>query len=200
MANEAYGDPATRSRILDAAWALTEQGAEVTMGAVAAHAGVSRQAVYLHVGDRAGLLTALVEHMDRSLGLDAQARQVFTAPTGLEALKRLVAMIADHHPRIIGVARVLDAARLTDPDAAAAWDDRMAGRLDGARRIVRRLADEGQLTPTWDLETAATLLYTLTLPRVWDELVIRQGWTPDRYREQLTALLCAAFVHIAPED
>lgn len=199
MAQDAYGDPVTRTAILDAAWALIEAGADATMGAVADRAGVSRQAVYLHVGDRGGLLTALVGHMDHSLGLDDQARQVFAAPTSIEALDRLIAMIADHHPRIIGVARVLDAARHSDPDAAAAWQDRMASRLHGARMIVQRLADEDRLAPQWDLDTAATLLYTLTLPRVWDELVTAQGWTPDRYRDQLTTLLRSAFVRATPD-
>lgn len=191
---EEYGAPETRARILDAAWDLIEEGDEVTMGAVAARAEVSRQAVYLHVGDRSGLLTALVGHMDRALGLDERARQVFAAPTGAEALQRLVAMIAEHHPRIIGVARVLDAARQSDPDAAAAWDDRMASRLQGSQSIVQRLADEGRLAPTWDVDTAATLLYALTLPRLWDEFINGQGWSSAQYRDHLTTLLTRTLI------
>lgn len=191
---EAYGDPQTRARILDAAWALIEDGDEVTMGAVAARAEVSRQAVYLHVGDRSGLLTALVGHMDQALGLDEHASQVFAAPTGLEALHRLVAMVTEHHPRIIGVARVLDAERLSDPDAAAAWHDRMTSRLHGSRLIVQRLADEDRLAPAWDVDTAAALLYTLLLPRLWDELVTGQRWSSGQYREHVTTLLTRALI------
>ena len=199
MAEQEYGDPATRTRILEAARALTEEGADVTMGAVATRAGVSRQAVYLHVGDRTGLLTALVDHMDRSQGVGDEVKAVFAAPTGVDALERLVAMITRHHPRIIGVARVLDAARLTDPDAAAAWQDRMANRRRGARLIIQRIADEGRLAPPWDVDAAATLLYALTLPQLWDELVSTQNWNADQYRDYLTALLQAAFVRPAGE-
>lgn len=51
------GDPQTRRRILDAAKTLLEAnpGAPVPMAEVAASAGVSRQALYLHFTDRTTL-------------------------------------------------------------------------------------------------------------------------------------------------
>lgn len=189
-----YGDPATRTRILDVTWRLIEDGDDATMAAVAKAAGVSRQAVYLHFGDRGGLLLALVEHMDRSLGIEELVPWVFGAPTGVEALERLVTVLARLHERIIGVARVFDAARLTDPDVAAAWDDRMAGRREAHRRVFQRIADEDRLADGWDVATAARLAYVLTLPRVWDELVVRGDWDSERYVEHLTALLRDGFV------
>ncbi|MDH3426552.1 MAG: TetR/AcrR family transcriptional regulator, partial [Acidimicrobiia bacterium] len=55
-----YGDPSTRARILDATWELVaEQGAGLKLSEVASRASVSRQAIYLHFGDRPGLLVAL---------------------------------------------------------------------------------------------------------------------------------------------
>ena len=192
--DEPYGDPTTRARILDAAWDLVETGQDVAMGAVARRAGVSRQAVYLHVGDRTGLLVALVDHMDRSLGLDERAREVFTAPSAVDALERLVAMLTVAHGRIAGVARVLDAARLTDPDARAAWDDRMRRRVAGSRHIVQRLADEGRLAAGWDVGSAGDLLYALTLPAGWDALVGDRGWDAEAYRDRLTTVLRAVLV------
>ena len=189
-----YGDPATRTRILDVTWRLIEDGDDATMAAVAKAAGVSRQAVYLHFGDRRGLLLALVEHMDRSLGIEELVPWVFGAPTGVEALERLVTVLARFHERIMGVARVFDATRLTDPDVAAAWDDRMAGRREAHGRVFQRIADEDRLADGWDVATAARLAYVLTLPRVWDELVVRGDWDSERYVEHLTALLRDGFV------
>ena len=57
MSSDAPGDPATRVRILDAALRLVTRkgGADVTLGDVAREARVSRQALYLHFADRAGL-------------------------------------------------------------------------------------------------------------------------------------------------
>lgn len=185
----------TRDRILDAAWQLIEQrGAEITMAEVAKACGLSRQAVYLHFTNRSGLLIGLVEHMDRQLRLADLLQPVRDAATGREALERMVAAHATYHERIIGVARLLDAARQRDPDVAAAWEDRMAGRREQHRRIVQRIADDGQLAPGWDVETAGLLFYTVTLPHVWDELVTHRGWSPAQYREHLVHMLTRALL------
>ncbi|MCB0952277.1 MAG: helix-turn-helix transcriptional regulator, partial [Microthrixaceae bacterium] len=78
-----YGDPETRNRILEAAWSLlAEHGAQIKLADVAARASVSRQALYLHFGDRAGLLVALVNHMDESLDLGESLVEVYSAPDG----------------------------------------------------------------------------------------------------------------------
>lgn len=193
--HEGYGDLATRHRILDATWRLIEEGApDVTMAQVAAAAGVSRQAVYLHFESRSGLLVGLVRHVDEQLGLAELAAPVQQATTGREALAAMVELHADYTARIIGVARLLDAARLGDPAVAAAWEDRMSGRRRAHRRIVERLERDGDLAPGWAVEDAALLFYTWTLPRVWDELVTERGWSTDDFREHVTRALTGAFV------
>ena len=88
MSSEAavYGDPATRRRILQAAWELLEQrGAGVRLVDVADRAGVSRQAVYLHFGDRSGLLVALVDFIDVSLGAVQLRAHIHGGATGSRA-------------------------------------------------------------------------------------------------------------------
>lgn len=190
-----YGRPATRRRIIEAAWALLEQeGPDFTMADVAARAGVSRQAVYLHVGGRTGLLHALVDHMDEVQGLGELAAQVHAAPDAVTALRRMVSLHATYHERIIAAARIFDAHRHRDAAVASAWEDRMAGRRATHRSIVQRLSDEGRLADGWDVETAALLFYTVTLPRTWDELVAERGWTTAQYAEHMTRLLERALV------
>lgn len=192
-----YGDPQTRTRILEAAWALLEEPADVTMAAVAARASVSRQAVYLHVADRPGLLVQLVEHIDRTLGLDDIIRDVFAAPCGIEALERLVRLHAEFTTRIVSVTRVMDVTRVSDPGIAAAWENRMAARLEVHRAVMQRIADEGRLADGWDVDSASTMTYAVTLPRLWEELVVQRGWTVERYREHVTGLLRTALVRSA---
>lgn len=189
-----YGDPQTRTRILEAAWSLLEEQAAVTMTAVAARAGVSRQAVYLHVGDRNGLLVHLVEHIDHSLGLDTIVNDALTAPSGVEALQRLVHLHAEFTARIVSVTRVMDVQRVSDPDIAAAWENRMAARRQVHRAVVQRIADEGRLADGWDVDNAATMTYAVTLPRLWEELVVERGWSTERYREHVARLLQRALV------
>lgn len=190
MANDSpYGNPETRARILDAAWRLVEeQGAGVTMAAVARAAGVSRQAVYLHFSARSRLFIALIDHINQRIDLDAWLRPVREAPSGRVALERMIAAHAGYHDRISGAARVLDAARHDDPEVAAAWDDRMSLRLEDHRRIVRRIAEEEGLAPGWDVESAGRLFYTLTLPWVWDQL-LGQDFSAEECREHLTRTL-----------
>ena len=56
----------TRERIMETAWDLIrERGiADLTVAEIAAAAGVSRQLVYFHFANRAGLLVAMTRHQD----------------------------------------------------------------------------------------------------------------------------------------
>ena len=185
-----YGDPETRGRILQAAWELIEErGAEVRLVDVAERAGVSRQGLYLHFGDRAGLLRALVEFMDEVLGVEGMAAHVFAAPTGLEMLERTVELYTVLAPRIDRVAQVLEAAQYEDPAVAAAWRNRLNTRQAVHRKIVQRISDEGQLADGWTVDAAAGLFYAITLPGPWRELTRELGWTSDDYGEHIIRLL-----------
>ncbi|MBV8981084.1 MAG: TetR/AcrR family transcriptional regulator [Acidimicrobiia bacterium] len=190
------GDPATRRRILEAAQALVEGsgGADVSMAAVAERAGVSRQALYLHFADRATLLLELSRFADSSLRTPARQRRVDEAPTARAAFREAIALQAWLKPRLRGVAKALDVLRRRDPGADAAWKEREHARLERCEQIVRRLHDEGQLAPSWDVATAARCFWAVTSQRVWDDLVEDQGWSTARYRAHVTQLLEAALL------
>lgn len=186
----AYGDPETRRRVLQAAWELIdEQGTSPTLGQVAVRAKVSRQAVYLHFGDRAGLLVALVRFMDENLRLDDAAANVRQAPGGPEALKRMLHAIAGFAVAVDPVAQVLEAEQYRDASVGTAWRDRMRGRREIARSIVEAIEAEGHLADGWDVETATDLCYTLTMPGIWRELTRELGWTAEQYADNLWRLL-----------
>src|SRR3954470_2872435 len=97
----------THTAILHAARQLFEErGAQaVKLEDVARRAGVSRQAVYLHFGSRAGLLLALVGHVDETGPLRQLATRVTDAATGGEALDALIELQADYWPVIYRIAR-----------------------------------------------------------------------------------------------
>lgn len=185
-----YGDPGTRRGILEAAWELIEEGSSsVKVAEVANRAGVSRQAVYLHFGDRAGLLVALVHYMDQDLGLDQAAVEIMDQPTGEGALAMMVMALSVFAPKIDTVARILDSAQYEDDEVAAAWRDRMAGRQTLCRSIVQRIFDEGRLDDGWSVDSASELAYVLTMPGPWRELTQNLGWTPEQYAQNLTTAL-----------
>lgn len=190
-----YGAPETRRRILEATWELIEErGASVRLVDAADRADVSRQAVYLHFGDRAGLLLALVEYMPQTLGFQELLAHVFDAATGAEMLQRAVELHSTYSAKIDSVARVLEAAQYRDKALGAAWRDRMDRSRAVHRAIIQRIADEGQLVDGWTVDAAADLFYTITMQGPWRELTRELGWTPEQYAENMSRLLRRSLV------
>lgn len=190
------GAPGTRQRILDAARGLLEAkpGVSFVMGDVADRAGVSRQALYLHFADRTELLLEVARYADATARTPGRQRRVDQAPTGRDALREAITLQAYLKPRLVGVATAIDVLRRTDPAADAVWKEREHARLDRCEQVIRRLHDEGELALGWDVASAARCLWAVTSQRVWDDLVVDQGWSTARYRRHITVLLEAALL------
>jgi len=190
-----YGHPGTRRRILDATWELVanRQG-RFTLAEVAAQASVSRQAVYLHFGDRAGLLVALVQHMDETLDLGGLLAEVHAAPDGASLLEAAMRLNTTFWARVLPVAQVLEAAQHEDEALGAAWRDRMRFRYGTFREMIEDLAARGDLDEDWTIDDAAATLYAIAHFDTWRELVVELGWSDDRYVESITRLLCRALL------
>ena len=188
-----YGDPTTRRQILAAAWELIEEGdIALRLSDVGAQAGVSRRAIYLHFGDRAGLLAALVEHMDESIDVRSVAEPIWSATSTPELLAAVVAFYSYLNPRVDSVARVLES-RPDDAAARAAWRSRMEMRRQLHRDVLMRIRDQGDLAHGWTVETAADVLHALMLPAVWRELVHEIGWSVEDCRAHMTTVLQRTF-------
>jgi AcrR family transcriptional regulator len=180
-----------KEKILEATLALVTRrgGADVTMAQIAKAAGVSRQAVYLYFADRGELFVAMARYVDQKRGLEHEIRHIREAPTGIEAMQRMVSLQARGNPVIWPAARAVDAVRRADPEVERSWQDRLDHRLAGCRDIVRKLKQDGELLPAMDVDTAADLLWTLTSLRMWEDLVVLRGWSAKRYEEHVNALL-----------
>jgi AcrR family transcriptional regulator len=190
-----YGDPATRARILDATWGLVaEQGAGLRLAEVAARASVSRQAVYLHFGDRSGLLAALVQHMDDVLDLGESLAAVHASPDGASLLKAAMRLNTTFWAQVLPVAQVLEAAQHDDEALGGAWRDRMRFRQATFRAMVEALAARGELDGSWSVDDAAATLYAVAHFDTWRELVIELGWSDDHYITAMTHLLGRALL------
>jgi AcrR family transcriptional regulator len=185
-----YGDPETRRRILQAAWELLEQeGSGVRLVDVADRAGVTRQAVYLHFGDRSGLLVALMDFIDVSLGAVQLRAHIHGGATGVESLERWIETMSWYTAKIDRVTQVGESGQYQDEALAAAWRDRMGRRQARLRLIVERIAAEGQLAEGWSIDTAVDLIYVVTMPGPWRELTRELGWTAEQYTQNLTRLI-----------
>jgi AcrR family transcriptional regulator len=160
----------SEARILDAALACLRNSGSLTMAQVAEKAGLSRQAVYLHFPGREALLAAVQARQLPAPDLDA-------APSARAALALLVGAQAQMDPALAALAEA--------PDAAAA-------RLARCRAVALRFQAEGALAPQLSPDAAADLLWSLTGPRLWQELVSGRGWSADRYRTHVTYLAAGA--------
>jgi AcrR family transcriptional regulator len=190
-----YGDPETRQRILAVSLdLLAERGSRMRLVDVAEQAGVSRQALYLHFGDRTGLLLALVKHMDETLELDRRLAHVHAAPDATELLMRAMRLNTRFWTLVLPVAQVLEAAQYTDEALGAAWRNRMAYRRKTFAAMIEQLAEQGDLSPDLSIDDASALLYGVAHFDTWRELTRRVGWSEDQYVAAMTRLLCRSLL------
>jgi AcrR family transcriptional regulator len=182
----------TRARILDTAWELLRRRGtnQVTVVDIAEAAGVSRQLIYVHFANRAGLLVALARHHDASSGFVERVAATRRLPPveGLEALLRLwFAYI----PEILPFARALEAAAATGEEGAAAWHDRMGDLWEAFRIAVDRVHRDGRLADGWTVRTATDWISARSHLTIWQLLVGERGWRPGDYTERAVRSILA---------
>ena len=190
-----YGDPQSRERILRAAWnLLLDTGPKIRLADVAKRAGLSRQAVYLHFGDRAHLLLEVLAWGDRELQRDELMARVRNAETGVEALDRIVEVHAAYSPRIDAAARALEADQHRDEAVAAALRDRLDVRRAAHREVIARIANEGLLAEGWTIDSATDVFSAVTMLSPWRELTEACGWSAEQYAERMSQFVREALV------
>ena len=185
----------TRAKILDAAWRrVREHGTgAVSVKAIAAEAGVSRQLVYFHYRNRAGLLLAMARHHDKASDFPRRVVAARALPP-VAALEALLRAWCAYLPEMLPGARALEAALITGDEGGEVWVDRMTDLHAVFERAVERVADEGRLAPGWTVGTAADWAWGRVQPAAWDHLVLRRGWTAEAYTERTVTTLLAELV------
>jgi hypothetical protein len=82
---------------------------------------------------------------------------------------------------------------LSDPDANAAWQDRIfsQGVRIGLDRILGQMVAQGALPAGTDPARLADLCLTLLVPSAWRYLVVERGWTAEAFARSRHALVDA---------
>lgn len=158
-----------------------KRGQGVRMSDIAAAAGVSRQAVYLHFDSRAKLLVATTHYGDQVRNLESRLTRWNAATGGLDRLEAYIEFWGNYIPEIYGIARALLAVRETDADAALAWDERMAAVRWGCQTTVEALERDGRLSPQWTAAQATDVFWTMLSIRNWEQLTQQCGWSNEQY-------------------
>lgn len=189
----------TRIAILEAAIELflelsPNKGDAVRLEDIARRAGVSRRSIYVHFGSKPDLLVAMIQHFDVGGMLEHLVQRVVDAHTSRQALDAIAHLHTEYSPVAYPMAAVLMRHRHSDEALRAAWHDRMAARRTVYSAVVRRLQEDGLLASEWDVVSAVDVLSALTSWEVWEQLVVEQGWSKQRYRDYLRTVLERALV------
>lgn len=157
---------------------------------LAAAAGLSRQMLYVLFGSRAGLLMAMVDHLDARSGAGERLASLRTAIPPAQAFEPYLRAWFDYVPEVLPVARALSAAAAQgDADAAAAWGSRLDKLRAGFTHMTRAFRAAGVLKAGWTCETAADWILALTHVDLWQHLVVEAGWKPDVHVDRIVVTL-----------
>lgn len=187
----------TRNRVLDAAEALfLEKGfAGTTVADVARRAGVSPQTVYAIFSSKAGIIMAAIE--DRVLrderNVDA-LKQLHSTTDPVLILRSAAKIIRNIHEGNAPTFTAVYGASMVSPQLAELEKELNDLRREKQAPIVDSLVASGGLLPHLDRDAVRDLLWMLSGREIYYLLVVRRGWSPDRYEEQLASLLITSLV------
>ena len=191
---------ANREAVVSSAHALFLQrglGA-TTIAAVASRAGVSPETVYKAFGSKSGLVRAVCEDALAGEGpIPAEERSdalQLSEPDPRAIVAGWGRLTAEVAPRIAPVLLLLDAAVARNPDLAALRDELDQQRWDRMRHNAQTLVDGGHLRPDVDLQSATDVMWTYTSPNLFDLLVTRRGWSPEKFGQFVSHALVAALL------
>ena len=178
----------SRENILDAAARRfhADGFSPTTISSIAVDAAVSVDTVYKAFGGKPGLVRALCERAltgagtvaaeTRSDEMQASTQDPRTLLRGLGALTTEVA------PRIAPLLLLLATAAETDEEVAQLRAELDSSRLDRMTQVATVLASKTPLRADRSIREAAQVMWTYSSPELYQLLVIRCGWSPDRFR------------------
>lgn len=174
---------ATRSRMIRAAFELfCEVGYRgTTMQAIADRAGVAVQTMYFSFGRKVSVLQAVHEWSvlgDDPLPPEQQDwyLEAFRAPTGPASLPLILGGCARINSKIASMLPVYSA--VAAEPAGQTFARATLLRREGMTRLVDMLAEKTPLSAGLTADRAADLLFYLTGPECYRELVLVIGWPP----------------------
>jgi hypothetical protein len=88
---------------------------------------------------------------------------------------------AEVSPLVAPVLLLVRAAAAQDPKVASLADELDASRRGRMSANARRLAKAGHLREGINVKHATDVLWTFSAPELYDLLVVRRGWTADRF-------------------
>lgn len=188
--------PETRERILEAAVELMNCGKTLSMEAIARAAGVSRQTVYLHFGDKIGLLRELYPFVAQTEGWSPQHIAAILALPAREAFETYFRTWIRTACRAAPHLRTLFATLGQDVEVTqfvSAGDTMLSGFYE---EIFAKLEAEGLLRSEWNASEAAQAAWSMTLYMLTvGHMHLIRGWSEDEIEAMQMKILTSAFLN-----
>lgn len=190
---------ATKAAVVEAAKQLFLSNGYVatTIGAIAERAGVAIQTIYNSVGNKAAVLSAVVDAAAAGPGAPRSVPEIMrertaAAPDAGTVISQLADWFAEVHPRSNELFSVISQASAVDTEAAKVQRDRAELRLRHYAEAAAALRQRGALTSGMSDEQAAAVIWSLGHPDTYRSLVLDFGWEPEQYRDWVHAALRSA--------
>ena len=174
--------------------------AATTVAEIAAAAGVSVETVYKTFGNKPGLVKAVVDVAivgdDEPVPMleRERVRQMKEEPDPRRKLNMYARHLAESAPRRVPVELLVRAAAASDAGAAEVWEQLETERLTGMAVLAKELEEGGHLRPEISTDDARDVLWTYISAELYELLVMKRGWTPDRYSRWVADALAAALL------
>ena len=189
----------TRALIVSVAGRLfAEQGyVPTTIDSIASESGVALQTVYNSVGNKAALLSAVLDAAASGPHSPSNVLQLMRQRTAEAAdFDAFIAVLADWfvevHRRTGPVVAVIAQAAAVDPAVAKLQADRALQRLERYGEAAAAVRSRGGLQSGMSDADAAAAIWSLGHPQAYRTLVGEAGWSIKAYRGWLVRSLAAA--------
>jgi AcrR family transcriptional regulator len=177
---------------------LRDGYATTTVAAIAADADVSVDTIYKSFGGKPGLVRAIRTRAlqgERPVPAEQRSDELHAGESEPRAIIRAWgALTAEIAPRVSPILLLIRDAAATDPEVAALLEEMDADRLRRMTQNARRLLDAGHLRPDIELAQAADVLWTYSSPELYELLVLRRGWPPQRYGRFIATAMIEALL------
>ena len=189
---EVNAEATQRAIVESAARLFVEQGyARTTVGQIARESGVAVQTIYNAVGSKRDLL---IRVLDFAAAGDRAPRtvpsfmqeQAEAEPDPRKVIELLVDFWRGGLQRTAPIFEVIRQAAALDADIAVLETERGQARLRNYRLAGRLLAERGALREGLTPEAAAAIIFSLGHPESYRLLVLRSGWSIDRWAGWVT--------------
>ncbi len=190
----------TRQTILEAARQLFLGNgyAATTIASIAEAADVSVETIYKGFGGKPGLVRAIAEKGLEGAGV-IPAEQRSDEMRTLErdpykVMQRWGMFITEVAPLAAPIGLLMRTAAATDPEMATLLEELDQGRLARMEHNARHLFERGDFREVVTLEDARDVMWAYSSPELYGLLVLRQGWSPQRFEQFVAEGMIAALL------